>query len=111
MQSPADGSAPLFFVFFATAGAGGLFFLLSRNAPLKRRLWPAWIVLVVLTFLAFAWGLVGPAAPLLLLVPVAVIIFLNLRNVRFCDACGLTVFNAGPFSRAKFCPGCGSALP
>jgi hypothetical protein len=110
MPSP-DGVPPaLFFVFVVLAGTGSFFFILSRNAPLKRRLWPAWMVLVALGFLAFAWGIAGPAMPLILLVPIALITFLNLRNMRFCDACGRTVFNAGPFSRAKFCPACGAAI-
>jgi hypothetical protein len=41
---------------------------------------------------------------------VAVIAFLNIRAVRFCDTCGKMVRQLGIFSRAEFCSKCGAKL-
>jgi hypothetical protein len=63
-------------------------------------------------FLGFIWLSGAPPAALLLAVPgVALILFLNIRGIQFCDACGRTVFSQNPWSPSKFCAKCGAPLP
>jgi hypothetical protein len=41
---------------------------------------------------------------------VALITFLNLRSVKFCNTCGKTLINQIPFTAPKFCSKCGAKL-
>ena len=50
-----------------------------------------------------------PAA-LLFLPFIAVIIWLNIRMMRFCDACGKMMINHQWWSTMNFCPYCGAKL-
>lgn len=107
----------LFSIFFGVWVAIGLisgaFFHFSRNAELKRRLWPPFIVGTSLLFLGFgaAMSRGQPSGFWFTAIPVvALIAFLNIRNVRFCDGCGKQIRNTGLFSRAEFCPKCGAKL-
>jgi hypothetical protein len=63
---------------------------------------------MAILFLLFVWWFLPieawyVAAPLLALATV-----INLRVVRFCDACGATVYNM-PFRPARLCPRCGAS--
>jgi fatty acid desaturase len=101
---------PVFFVIWALLGVGGaLFFYGNRDASLKRKLWPCFIVLVGLLFLGFTWSLLG-SIPLPFVVLIPVIMFINIRMTRFCDSCGRTVVSRNLFAPAKFCQGCGAEL-
>jgi rRNA maturation endonuclease Nob1 len=52
-----------------------------------------------------------PASDFTFIIPfVALITFINLRVMKFCNACGRTVMNQNPFSPPKFCSKCGAAL-
>lgn len=105
----------LFGAWMALCLAVALFYLLSRNASLKRKLHPVIVigvgVVFVLLLLASALTSDTAAGMLLLGVPAIVAItLLNLRLVKFCDACGLTVQTSNPFRPTKFCPHCGGPL-
>jgi len=91
------------------------FFLISRNAKLKRRLWPAYAIGGPILILAFFWLMGLPNE--LLYVATAVFALgalISLRAVKFCDACGATVDNlwraAWLLPPARFCPKCGASL-
>jgi hypothetical protein len=110
-----EGDPALFSAFmFVWVGMGfvGFFvFYRSRNAALKER-WHRSFVLgsaVVFAVWALLTGL--PASMLLFLVPaLALVSWLNLRNTRFCHACGRTVVTAEFWLRPGFCPHCGAAF-
>jgi hypothetical protein len=62
-------------------------------------------------FLTFVALMDFPRPFFLFLIPaVALMTFLNLRNTKFCDACGKTLINQNPFSPPAFCSKCGAAL-
>jgi hypothetical protein len=91
------------------------FFLISRDARLKRRLWPAYPIGASILMLAFLWLEGAPSELLYLAIPVfALGAFLSLRAVKFCDACGATVTNlwrtAWRLPPARCCPECGASL-
>jgi hypothetical protein len=101
------------FIAFAVLGAGAAaFFLISRNAPLKRRLFPLWILVssvLMLTIVRYALG-----TNLQMFYVVAALLvgsaWINLRRVRFCDACGRTVGSRRMIGPPTSCPSCGAAL-
>ena len=103
---------PLFAVAWAALSvAGAAFFLLNRDAALKRKMMLPFMLVAVALFLGFAVYVGAPNEFLLLAVPLSVLIIaLNLRTIRFCDACGRTVSGQNPFAPAKFCSKCGASL-
>jgi CHASE2 domain-containing sensor protein len=112
-----DGPPPEFLLFMgfwvALALSSFLFFHFNRNAALKRRIWPAFILAIGLIFGGFVYFIMGQHQPqvLYLMVPAIIVIsFLNFRATRFCDACGKTLHRQPIFSRTQFCPHCGSEL-
>lgn len=113
ITSHAPQGFPAFFVIWVLMGLGvSTFFSLSRNAALKRRVWPYVSVATGLVFVGFAVTMGFPQQGLLLMVPfVALITLLNVRATKFCDACGKTVRDQNLFSPMKFCPKCGAQLP
>ena len=105
---------PLFIAFIAVwvllAGTSGLFFFLSKNAPLKRKLWPPFSIFTALLFGAFAWAMGIPTQHLLLMLPfLVVVVVMNLRAIQFCNSCGATITSQS-LAKAKFCSKCGSSL-
>ena len=92
--------------------ASFLFFQFNRNAALKRRIWPPFIIIIGFIFGLFVWHMSGGRREVLLfMVPAIVIIsLLNIRLTRFCQSCGRTL-QAQPFSSAgSFCKYCGAKL-
>ena len=90
-----------------------LFFRFSRNAPLKRRIWPVLTVASGIIFGAFGFYLQGRQQPQILFVMVPAIILitaLNIRTPRWCDACGKTLTRQPISSQTQFCPHCGAEL-
>jgi uncharacterized membrane protein YcfT len=88
------------------------FFVASRDALLKRRLWPWLNLSAAAAFVALALWAAGPSielAPLLLIGIVGLAAFAY-RSAQFCSRCGSTVLNANPFMRARFCPKCAARL-
>ncbi|MGD9636839.1 MAG: hypothetical protein AB7G28_16450 [Pirellulales bacterium] len=105
---------PIFFGVWLVLGiSSAAFFYFNRNATLKRKVFPPFVIFVGVLFLTFA-GLMGPAREpffLVVIIPfVALITFVNIRNTRFCDACGKTLVSQNPFTRPKFCSSCGADL-
>jgi hypothetical protein len=89
----------------------GAVFFLGKNASLKRKVWPPFTIATATLFVGFVWAMGFPSQVFLIVIPaVALITFLNLRSVKFCDACGKTVMNQNPFSPPQFCSKCGANL-
>ena len=107
----------LFFVFiavWAVLGIGGaMFFTRSRDAALKRRLYPVFLIGAALVFAGFVIAVTKGAGigPVLMIPILIVIVALNLRQTKFCDACGRTVRGSSPTALPKFCLHCGAPLP
>ena len=91
--------------------AGFALFTLSRNAALKRRLRPPFIVGTAALFVGYVY-LADPGGEALYFVVPGVILvgWLNLRMTKFCDACGRTAIHPNIFTRPEFCPRCGAKL-
>ena len=91
-------------------GISSLFWI-SRNAHLKRRLWPVWLVVSSALLTLFGWLLGGFPAALFMLVASILFGRINLRRIRFCDRCGRTVRSVPLFEPpAQYCPACGAPL-
>lgn len=96
---------------FVVLGLGNAFFFASKNAHLKRKAWPPFLIATAVVFFGGAWAAGAPAEALLFLVPLlSVSTFLGLRSTRFCDACGKTTMSQTPFSPPTICNKCGSTL-
>lgn len=102
---------PIFIVVWVTLGVASMaFFYLSKNASLKRKLWPRVSIGASVLFVAFVWAVAG-TNELFFVVPfVGLITVLNLRMMKFCNSCGRTLTNQNPFSPPKFCSKCGASL-
>ncbi|HEY7060299.1 MAG TPA: hypothetical protein VII06_02385 [Chloroflexota bacterium] len=89
-----------------------LLFKRSHDAPLKRKVYriavPTGAALVLLFILATAWP--NFVVMLIAVAFMASIVWLNIRSVRFCDACGAMARNQSPFGRPGHCPDCGAPL-
>ena len=96
-------------VWIALAIVGTVFFRFSRNAKLKRRLFPRYVVTAWLLVLLYV-GYYARSWQMFLLVAIIATLFLSLhiRQVRFCDTCGATSFDTGWFSRPEYCGRCGA---
>lgn len=114
--SPVDPKVPVFFGFFAFWIILGLsafaFFHLNRDAKLKKKVHPFFVVSVGVIFASFAGWMSDwePFVFLVMLPMIALITFLNLRSTRFCEGCGRTLYRQPIFGTAKFCPHCGRRL-
>ena len=101
---------PFFLVWVALAIGSAVFFMRRGNVELKRRLYPAITIGAAVLIAAFSLlTMKDTIAPLIMIPFLALIVTLNLRNVRFCGACGRTV-RSSAFHRPKFCDACGSPL-
>lgn len=86
-------------------------FVASKNAQLKRMLWPHFIIITALLLIGFAVLLGFRGNTLFVMIPVVVLVsYMNIRAVRFCDACGKTVFSQNPLQKPKYCSDCGAKL-
>lgn len=91
--------------------ASAAFFFFSKDASLKRKVWPPVAIGVGVLCLGFVWLVGFPAEAMYVAVPiVALLTFLNLRGTRFCDSCGKTLMSPNPLFRRESCPRCGSKL-
>jgi hypothetical protein len=82
-------------IWVALGLASFLFFHFNRNAALKRIAFPMFIVTVGVLFGTFVYLSTGRQHPqmMYLAVPAIVLIsFLNIRQTRFCEACGKTLY-------------------
>ena len=91
-------------------------FALGKNAPLKKKWFPRFIILVGILFVSFTGTMMviqsrsfGSLPFVAVMIPfVALISYLNLRCTKFCDNCGATIIDHNPFSRMRFCLKCGA---
>ena len=89
---------------------GFCLFYLSKNVARKKRLLPIFIIGTGILFVCFAFLITGPSNITFLMIPVAaLIVFLNLRMIKVCEACGL-VYTRDMFSKMAYCPKCGAKL-
>src|SRR6266404_1892767 len=102
-----------FMVVWAVLGISSfLFFHFSRNTTLKRRVFPPFVIIIGIIFGCFVAYMSRDHLQILFVaVPmIALISFLNIRKMRFCDACGRTLYQQPIFSRTQYCPRCGAQL-
>jgi hypothetical protein len=107
-----DQVFPVFFGLWAVLGVFSAgFFFLSRNAQLKRKVWRPFVVITSVLFVAFVWAMGVPSQFMVIAIPaVALITFLNLHTVQFCNSCGATIMSQNPLSKPAFCSKCGAPL-
>ena len=85
-------------------------FYVSKNAPLKRKAWPIFVIGVGALLVLFAYLMGASIKFLVIMSPlILLVIVLHLRTTRFCDACGETIMEQN-FSRPEFCTECGAKL-
>ena len=76
-----------------------LYFTRSRNAPLKRQLWPYYNVVLGGFVVAVAILMRFPLSWIVALVPLAVLIaFMNFRSTRFCMSRNATLRGGASFT-------------
>ena len=91
-------------------------FFLGKNAPLKKKWFPRFGILVNVLFVLFSGSIMvvqsrsfNSLSIFAFVIPILVLFFyLNLRCTKFCDNCGSTCMNNNPFSRMRFCSKCGA---
>ncbi len=101
-----------FFIVWAVLGiGGGSFFFFIKNADLKRKLHPAFVISAGILFILFAYLLRLPTIAFVIIIPAVMFItIVNLKVTKFCDECGKTNVSQNPFSIPKYCSKCGAAL-
>ena len=88
-----------------------LYFTRSRNAPLKRQLWPYFNVVLGGFVVAVAILMRFPLSWIIALVPLAVLIgFMSFRSTRFCMSCNATLRGQGVIRRPDRCARCGASF-
>jgi hypothetical protein len=112
---PQDDTNQIFPIFFGVWIVLGLvsggFFIVSKNAPLKRKVWPPFTIATGLLFIGFSLAMGLPAQMLYVVVPgVALVTVLNLRAAQFCNSCGATIMSGNLASKPAFCSKCGAKL-
>lgn len=91
--------------------AGTAFFFFGKDAALKRRLWPPYLIVTGVLFLVVVWMIDFPQQAMYVALPaVALITILNVKSAQFCDGCGKTLMNQNILSKAEFCSKCGASL-
>jgi hypothetical protein len=87
------------------------FYLMDNHAALKRRLWPWYIVLTGVLFLALL-KVAGFRLWVVLLMSVPAVGFgiVNYRRIRFCPKCGTISIGMLFLRAANVCSACGTPL-
>lgn len=84
---------------------------LDKDIPRKKRLLPVLTIGTGVIFLTFTFLMMPAANVMALAVPaVALITWLNLRNIKICSTCGRTIQTGVWFTSAEYCPKCGARL-
>ncbi len=87
------------------------FYFIDRNIQRKKRIFPILNIGGGILFIVFTLFMMGQPMILIIAVPgVALITFLNIRNIKICESCGRTVYNNTWFSKMEFCSKCGAKL-
>jgi hypothetical protein len=100
-----DQMFAIFFAVWVVLGIGSAaFFFFSKDASLKRKVWTPFAVGAGALFLGFVWLMGFPAEQMYVAVPVvALITFVNLRTVQFCDSfAAKRLLTRIPFPRQHF---------
>lgn len=88
-----------------------LAFFKGKNAKLKRKLWPPFVIGTATLFVIFIALMGFPLNTFFVMGPMLVLItILNLRNTKFCDSCGQTIINQNVFVKPEYCSKCGAKL-
>jgi hypothetical protein len=83
----------------------------DKNVARKKRLLPIFIVGSGIIFGVFALTVIGDLRALALVAPtIALIIFLNLRQLRVRPTCGRIIHSGMLFAKARYCSRCGDRL-
>ena len=86
-------------------------FFLGKNAELKRKWWPPFVIGTAILFAVFVALMGFPLDTFYIMGPALILItFLNLRNTKFCNSCGKTIMNQNFFVKPEFCSKCGEKL-
>ena len=111
MDTPSQKELFETFVFLCMAlGLASMaFFFLSKNASLKRWLWPRFSAAFGVFVVGGLW-LTAPHLTWPLYLFLVVVMLLNFRGMKFCDSCGKTVQSSNPFSPPKYCSKCGGRV-
>src|SRR2546427_1001949 len=105
------GGSWIFWVLVGAAVGVSAFFQISRDAPLKRRWWPRWLLVTTVLFGLFGWYVAGVPVALFLIASSILMNWLILRRTHFCDQCGRTVSSYSLFhTPARHCPECGASI-
>ena|SRR5215208_4959208 len=103
---------PIFFVVWAVLAVVGLFlFYVNKNAQFKRKYFPWYIILTGVLFCSFILVMGFPVLVMFIVVPViAIISYLNIKSIKFCDNCGKTLVNQAWLIKPENCAKCGAKL-
>lgn len=96
-------------VWFALGIGSTCYFLINKNAAQKRKVFPRFMACAYLLFVGFM-ALIAPVSVLFFAPAAIAFYFINLQTVKFCDACGRTLFNQNPFTPPAYCSKCGTKL-
>jgi len=103
---------PVFAVVWIILGVSSfLFFSISKNAKLKKRVltWLVWGTGALFT--AFVYYETRASQIMFLVIPCTIFIgYLNLKFTKFCPSCGATLFSHNWFRAMKYCQHCGTSL-
>jgi hypothetical protein len=103
---------PWFFgIWIALSLVGGWLMYFDEDIARKKRLLPVFTIGTGIIFLVFTFLMMPTMNVMALAVPsVALITWLNLRNIRVCSTCGKTIHTGVGFTKAEYCPKCGARL-
>jgi hypothetical protein len=86
-------------------------FFIGKNAQLKRKLWPPFVIGSGILFISFTYAMGFRGEGIYFVVPVVMLVsFINIRSIKFCDECGKTIKSQNLLSKIEFCPKCGAKL-
>src|SRR5688572_14198893 len=111
LASRMDRAFLVFFIVFVLWHLAAYLLLYRRRSAAFRRVWhPRSAFLSGSLFVGFVAHIVSqgfPANALFVFVPAAVVFTaINIRNTRFCDACGKQNFSMNPFNPPDVCRRC-----
>ena len=87
------------------------FFLVNKDAALKRRVWRYGVPIIAAVFgLLIVAPSNSPTMVFFTMLAVGFVVFVNLRQVKFCDACGATLYNTNWSRKMETCPRCDAQL-
>jgi hypothetical protein len=102
-----------FLIFFVIMGAicavDACYFVFNKNAAQKRKVLPYSIIGIAVLLLGFV-VFVMPTTIAFALPGIMFVSYVNFRMIRFCDACGTTLFRQNPYTPPRYCSKCGAKM-